>query len=61
MRSRLSSFYAMFFVIAGAELDISLIPAMGGLGVLYLFGRATGKFLGRAAALELERPGRAVA
>jgi Kef-type K+ transport system membrane component KefB len=39
-------FYAMFFVLAGAELDVSLIPAMGALGVVYLVGRAGGKFAG---------------
>lgn len=39
-------FYAIFFVIAGAELDTSLIPAMGALGVLYVVGRAGGKFYG---------------
>jgi Kef-type K+ transport system membrane component KefB len=39
-------FYAMFFVIAGAELDISRIPAMGLLGIVYVVGRACGKFLG---------------
>lgn len=39
-------FYAMFFVLAGAELDVSLVPAMGALGVVYLFGRAGGKFFG---------------
>lgn len=36
----------MFFVIAGAELDVSRIPAMGLLGVVYIVGRATGKFAG---------------
>ncbi|MEO8077234.1 MAG: cation:proton antiporter [Acidobacteriota bacterium] len=39
-------FYAMFFVLAGAELDVSLIPAMGLAGLVYLFGRAGGKFAG---------------
>jgi Kef-type K+ transport system membrane component KefB len=39
-------FYAMFFVIAGAELDVSRIPAMGLLGLVYIVGRAGGKFLG---------------
>jgi Kef-type K+ transport system membrane component KefB len=39
-------FYAMFFVIAGAELDISRIPAMGVLGLVYIVGRAAGKFAG---------------
>ena len=51
-------FYAMFFVLAGALLDVSLVPAMGVLGFVYLFGRAGGKFIGaRIAAkrLGLER------
>lgn len=39
-------FYAIFFVIAGAELDVALIPAMGGLGVMYLACRAGGKYIG---------------
>jgi Kef-type K+ transport system membrane component KefB len=36
----------MFFVIAGAELDISRIPAMGLLGIVYVVGRGCGKFFG---------------
>jgi Kef-type K+ transport system membrane component KefB len=43
-------FYAMFFVIAGAELDVSRIPEMGMLGLVYVVGRASGKFLGAAVA-----------
>jgi len=39
-------FYAIFFVIAGADLDITSIPEMGRLGVVYLTARAVGKFLG---------------
>lgn len=39
-------FYAIFFVIAGAELDVSQVPAMGMLGVVYVVGRAAGKFAG---------------
>lgn len=39
-------FYAIFFVIAGAELDTSLVPAMGAVGLVYLVGRAAGKFIG---------------
>ncbi|MCC7241229.1 MAG: cation:proton antiporter, partial [Acidobacteria bacterium] len=39
-------FYAMFFVIAGAELDVSRIPAMGMLGLVYVLGRSGGKFAG---------------
>ncbi len=43
-------FYAMFFVIAGAELDVARIPAMGALGLVYIVGRASGKFAGAAIA-----------
>ena len=39
-------FYAIFFVIAGADLDVSLVAGMGVLGTFYVFARATGKFLG---------------
>lgn len=39
-------FYAIFFVIAGAELDVTRIPAMGALGFVYVAGRAAGKFAG---------------
>jgi Kef-type K+ transport system membrane component KefB len=47
-------FYAIFFVIAGAELDLGQIPAMGVLGLVYVVGRAAGKFAGaRLAAWQL--------
>jgi len=50
-------FYAMFFVIAGAELDVSRVPAMGVLGLVYIVGRGGGKFLGaRLAAARLGLP-----
>lgn len=39
-------FYAIFFVIAGAELDVARVPAMGLLGIVYIVGRAGGKFAG---------------
>ena len=39
-------FYAIFFVIAGADLDLALVPTMGALGLVYLGARATGKFVG---------------
>jgi Kef-type K+ transport system membrane component KefB len=51
-------FYAMFFVIAGAELDVTRIPEMGMLGLVYVVGRAAGKFAGAGFAtrrLGLER------
>ncbi len=47
-------FYAVFFVLAGAQLDVSLVPAMGVAGVVYVIGRAGGKFFGaRVAAARL--------
>ena len=39
-------FYAIFFVIAGADLDVALVSTMGALGTFYVFARGTGKFLG---------------
>ena len=39
-------FYAIFFVIAGADLDLALLGSIGVLGVVYVLGRSTGKFLG---------------
>ena len=42
-------FYAIFFVIAGADLDLTLVPAMGTVGLVYVGGRAIGKFGGAVA------------
>lgn len=42
-------FYAIFFVIAGADLDLTLIPTMGVIGLVYIGGRAVGKFVGAVA------------
>jgi Kef-type K+ transport system membrane component KefB len=39
-------FYAIFFVLAGADLDVSLVGSLGLAGAVYLAGRAIGKFLG---------------
>ncbi len=39
-------FYAIFFVLAGADMDVSLVASMGLLGVVYILGRAVGKFGG---------------
>jgi Kef-type K+ transport system membrane component KefB len=39
-------FYAIFFVLAGADLDLSLVGELGLAGFVYLVGRAIGKFLG---------------
>ncbi len=42
-------FYAIFFVMAGADLDLALVPTMGVVGLVYVFGRAFGKFVGALA------------
>jgi len=39
-------FYAIFFVLAGADLDLALVGSLGLAGVVYLVGRAGGKLLG---------------
>jgi Kef-type K+ transport system membrane component KefB len=39
-------FYAIFFVLAGADLDLSLVQSLGGAGAVYLLGRGVGKLLG---------------
>jgi Kef-type K+ transport system membrane component KefB len=38
--------YAIFFVIAGADLNLALLPTLGVLGAIYVLGRAAGKFVG---------------
>ena len=43
-------FYAIFFVIAGADLDLSSLAALGAVGVVYLVCRLTGKFVGASIA-----------
>jgi Kef-type K+ transport system membrane component KefB len=38
--------FLMFFVVSGAELDISIIPKIGVIGILYLVVRVIGKVAG---------------
>jgi Kef-type K+ transport system membrane component KefB len=38
--------YAIFFVIAGADLNLGLLPTLGVLGAIYVLGRSVGKFFG---------------
>jgi Kef-type K+ transport system membrane component KefB len=38
--------YAIFFVIAGADLNLVLLPSLGLLGIIYIVGRAVGKVAG---------------
>ncbi len=39
-------FYAIFFVIAGADLELGLLRTMGALGLIYVVARAVGKISG---------------
>jgi Kef-type K+ transport system membrane component KefB len=49
--------YVIFFVLAGADLDLSLIPSLGVLGVVYVVCRASGKLVGaRYAAARTQFP-----
>lgn len=38
--------FMLFFVISGADLDISLLPKLGVIGVLYIVFRSLGKCFG---------------
>jgi Kef-type K+ transport system membrane component KefB len=38
--------YAIFFVLAGAELDLTLLKSIGLAGAIYVAGRVCGKFVG---------------
>lgn len=38
--------FLMFFVVSGAELDISIIPEIGVIGIIYLLVRVIGKVAG---------------
>ena len=39
-------FYAIFFVIAGAGLNVALVSSIGVLGLVYVVARGAGKFFG---------------
>ncbi len=39
-------FYAIFFVIAGADLNVGRLSTLGLLGIVYVLARAAGKFIG---------------
>lgn len=41
--------FLLFFVISGADLDLSILPTVGILGVLYIIARALGKYFGAMA------------
>lgn len=41
--------FMLFFVISGADLDLSILPTVGILGALYIIARAFGKYFGAMA------------
>ena len=41
-----SPLFLLFFIISGAELDLSIIPAVGVMGIVYLVSRSIGKYSG---------------
>jgi Kef-type K+ transport system membrane component KefB len=47
--------YAIFFVLAGADLNLSLLPTLGIPGAVYIGGRLLGKLGGTRAGTELAR------
>jgi Kef-type K+ transport system membrane component KefB len=50
--------YVIFFVLAGADLDLSLLPSLGLVGIVYVLCRASGKMGGAwLAARGTESPG----
>lgn len=41
-----SSFYLLFFTLAGATLNLSILKSIGTIGIAYVFARGLGKYLG---------------
>ncbi len=41
--------FMLFFVISGADLDLSILPTVGLLGALYILARTVGKYFGAMA------------
>ncbi len=42
----INPFFILFFTLAGASLDVHILVDIGLIGILYLFARAGGKFIG---------------
>lgn len=40
------AFYVLFFTLAGASLDFSIFKTIGFIGIVYVFARGLGKFIG---------------
>ncbi len=53
--------YIIFFALAGASLDINILPTVGIIGVVYIFARAAGKMIGAWAGAVSMKADKAVA
>lgn len=53
--------YVLFFTLAGASLDLSILAAVGVAGVGYVIARATGKYIGAYIGAKAVRSEKAVA
>lgn len=47
--------FLLFFVLSGANLDLSVLPTVGVVGVAYVFARAVGKALGATIGAVVEK------
>ena len=47
--------FLLFFVLSGANLDVSVLPTVGVVGVAYVFSRAIGKALGATIGAKIEK------
>lgn len=47
--------FMLFFLVSGAELNLSILPSVGFIGVLYIIFRVIGKYLGTAVGAKLSQ------
>ena len=52
--------FMLFFVLSGAELDLSILPIVGIIGVVYLAARSVGKYFGAFLGSAISRSERTV-
>lgn len=53
--------FMLFFVLSGADLDLSALPGIGVIGVIYLVLRVVGKIFGTAFGAKISKADKAVA
>lgn len=47
--------FMLFFFVSGAKLDLSILPSVGVIGVLYIVFRVIGKYVGTVVGAEISR------